>query len=140
MKEEEEAETKPQEGKEEPLPCTLYTFGFGADHDASLLKKIADHGQGMYYYIDSTQAIAESYADCLGTCSSLSPPPPCPPWLSLLADLSSHLGGLLSVVGQNIKVIFEARGRDVKINRVMSKFECREIMPGQMYEVSLHRS
>lgn len=37
--------------------------------------KIADHGQGMHFYIDSTtMAIAESSADCLGTCSSSSMP------------------------------------------------------------------
>ncbi|ELR19543.1 von Willebrand factor type A domain containing protein [Acanthamoeba castellanii str. Neff] len=30
-----------------PLPCTINTFGFGTDHDATLLKKIADHGQGI---------------------------------------------------------------------------------------------
>lgn len=53
-------------GTRTPLPCTINTFGYGTDHDAALLKKIADHGQGMYYYIDSTKAISESFADCLG--------------------------------------------------------------------------
>jgi hypothetical protein len=94
-----------------PLPCTINTFGFGADHDATLLKKIADHGQGMYYYINSTPSIAEAYADCLG--------------------------GLLSVVGQDIKVTFEVAGEQVTINRILTRFRTTEIEPGRVYELAL---
>lgn len=96
-----------------PLPCTINTFGFGTDHDATLLKKIADHGQGMYYYINSTPSIAEAYADCLG--------------------------GLLSVVGQDIRVTFEAigGGEQVRINRILTRFKTTEVEPGRVYEVAL---
>jgi hypothetical protein len=109
----EEEEKKKKVCEDLPLPCTINTFGFGADHDATLLKKIADHGQGIYYYIDSTKAIAEAFADCLG--------------------------GLLSVVAQDIRVSFEAPagGQAVRINRVLTKFRSTELEAGRAYELAL---
>jgi len=61
---------------------TVYSFGFGADHKAPLLRTLSDAGQGMYYYIKGAEDIPESFADCLG--------------------------GLLSVVGQNIQCVLRA--------------------------------
>jgi Mg-chelatase subunit ChlD len=63
---------------------TVYTFGFGSDHDSSLLEAISSQGGGVYYFIDTTEKIPESFADCLG--------------------------GLLSVVGQNLVLKMEAVG------------------------------
>lgn len=62
---------------------TIYTFGFGSDHDGDLLTSISNAGNGVYYFIDSTEKIAECFADCLG--------------------------GLLSVVGQNMTLTIEAQ-------------------------------
>jgi len=62
----------------EPLPCTIYTFGFGSDHDPALLKAVSDKGNGVYSFITDKDIIATAFADCLG--------------------------GLLSVVAQNIVV------------------------------------
>ena len=50
------------EGKQLPLPCTVYTFGFGSDHDPNLLKGIADKGSGIYYFIEKTSNISEAFA------------------------------------------------------------------------------
>ncbi len=36
---------------------TIYTFGFGSDHDASLLEAISTQGGGVYYYIDSNEKV-----------------------------------------------------------------------------------
>lgn len=44
----------------------VFTFGFGADHNAQLLFSLADAGTGCYYYVDRPQAIGPSFADCLG--------------------------------------------------------------------------
>lgn len=33
------------------------TFGYGSDHDASLLKAISDEGDGVYYYIESNEKV-----------------------------------------------------------------------------------
>ncbi|KAI6650539.1 hypothetical protein LOD99_7590 [Oopsacas minuta] len=60
---------------------TVYTFGFGNDHNASLLEEISNQGNGAYYYIDSQEKVPESFASCLG--------------------------GLLSTVGQNITMTVE---------------------------------
>ncbi|XP_066930326.1 uncharacterized protein [Clytia hemisphaerica] len=46
--------------------ATVYTFGFGDDHDPNMLTKISDAGNGMYYYIENEDKIAESFAHCLG--------------------------------------------------------------------------
>ena len=64
---------------------TIYTFGFGSDHDGDLLTAISNTANGVYYFIDSTEKIAECFADCLG--------------------------GLLSVVGQNMTLTIEAQPR-----------------------------
>jgi len=61
--------------------CTVFTFGFGADHDQNMLKAIAENGKGLYYYLKSPDDIPISFADCIG--------------------------GLMSVVAQNITVKVE---------------------------------
>jgi len=65
-------------------PCTIYTFGFGSNHNATLLKGIADMGSGTYYYIENADTIKETFADCLG--------------------------GLVSVVAQDISLQVEGLG------------------------------
>merc|ERR1719456_933796 len=44
----------------------VFTFGFGAEHNAQMLFSLADAGTGCYYYVDQPQAIGPSFADCLG--------------------------------------------------------------------------
>jgi Mg-chelatase subunit ChlD len=46
--------------------CTVNTFGFGSDHDAAMLKEIAQAAEGMYYYIENEDSIASAFADCIG--------------------------------------------------------------------------
>ena len=48
------------------VAASVYTFGFGADHNAELLQALSDAGNGVYFYIDSSEKIPESFADCLG--------------------------------------------------------------------------
>jgi len=67
--------------KHEPLTCSTYTFGFGSDHDPTLLKAISDKGNGIYSFITDKDTIASAFADCLG--------------------------GLLSVVAQNIVITIQ---------------------------------
>lgn len=59
-------------------PISVTTFGFGQDHDAHMLHAIAETGRGMYYYVETPEQIPTLFADCLG--------------------------GLLSVVAQDIKL------------------------------------
>ena len=44
----------------------VFTFGFGVEHDADLLHAVADAGNGLFYYIDNSDSIPESFCDCLG--------------------------------------------------------------------------
>lgn len=60
------------------FPYTVHTFGFGGDHDALLLKQISDNARGMYFYVKNAEQIADAFGDCIG--------------------------GLLSVVGQNVSL------------------------------------
>eukprot|EP01116_Phalansterium_solitarium_P016082 TRINITY_DN3649_c0_g2_i2.p1 TRINITY_DN3649_c0_g2~~TRINITY_DN3649_c0_g2_i2.p1 ORF type:complete len:543 (-),score=163.46 TRINITY_DN3649_c0_g2_i2:386-1951(-) len=59
-------------------PCSIYTMGYGQSHNENLLKSLAAAANGLYYFLQDEEKIAESFADCLG--------------------------GLVSVVAQNIKL------------------------------------
>lgn len=47
-------------------PMTIFTFGFGADHTESLLRTVAEQTNGLYYYVQKSEDIPVSFADCLG--------------------------------------------------------------------------
>lgn len=56
----------------------IYTFGYGSDHSVNLLQRIGECGHGGYYFIEKNSEVAQTFSDCLG--------------------------GLLSVVAQNINI------------------------------------
>jgi len=62
--------------------CSIFTFGYGAEPDPVYLKEISEEANGVYYHIDTPKAIPLAFSDCLG--------------------------GLLSVVGQNLVLQIEA--------------------------------
>lgn len=78
---------------------TLFTFGFGSDHDEKMLKSLSENGKGLYYFIENEDAIPKAFGDCLG--------------------------GLISVVAQNIKLRFEPLAGTV-IQRVITKYPKQE--------------
>jgi len=75
---------------------SVHTFGFGNDHDANMLKAIADGGSGVYFYLKDKDDIPDAFSDCLG--------------------------GLLSVVGQNISLTLEGIN-GYQLTKVMTKFK-----------------
>lgn len=79
---------------------SVFTFGFGEDHDAEMLRTIADVGEGLYYYIENKEAIPQTFADCLG--------------------------GLLSVVAQNMVLVVEP-SNGVSILKVHSKVPTKNL-------------
>jgi hypothetical protein len=89
---------------------TIHTFGFGSDHSVDLLKAIADKANGVYFFVENPDKIPDAFADCLG--------------------------GLLSVVAQNINFTFEAEG-NVTITKVLTKFKTVEEMPQKRFTVTL---
>ena len=44
----------------------VFTFGYGPEHDTVLLPSLANAGNGLFYYIDNSDTIPESFCDCLG--------------------------------------------------------------------------
>jgi len=61
--------------------ANIFTFGYGKDHSTDMLRALSDAGQGLYYFLEATDDIPTAFADCLG--------------------------GLLSVVAQNITLELE---------------------------------
>jgi hypothetical protein len=57
---------------------TLNTFGYGADHDPKLMSSIAQLKEGNFYFVEKLDTVDECFIDCLG--------------------------GLISVVGQDVQV------------------------------------
>ena len=51
-----------------PDGVVCHTFGYGQDHDASLLSQLAEQGHGgTFTYIDETNAIGPAFATALGS-------------------------------------------------------------------------
>jgi len=70
---------------------SLFTFGYGSGHHADLLRQLSDLGRGMYYFVQHVDGVSLAFADCLG--------------------------GLLSVVAQNIVLTLETTaGSGVTLN------------------------
>ena len=45
---------------------SVFTVGYGGEHDADLLQGVSEAGNGLFYYIDNADSIPESFCDCLG--------------------------------------------------------------------------
>jgi hypothetical protein len=80
-------------------PCTVFTFGYGTDHDDKMLKSLSETGKGLYYFLENEDSIPQAFADCLG--------------------------GLISVVGQNLKLRIEPMS-GTNIAKVSTKFKTEE--------------
>jgi len=71
-----------QGGLEHAPPCSVFTFGFGEGHSADMLRTLSEAGGGSYYYIEGTENVPTAFSECLG--------------------------GLLSVVAQNLELTVSA--------------------------------
>jgi Mg-chelatase subunit ChlD len=76
-------------------PISLFTFGFGADHNEDMLRALAtgSGANGLYYFVNGVEDIPNAFADCLG--------------------------GLTSVVAQNATLSFAPVGPGVAVSRVL---------------------
>lgn len=70
------------EGAVSGTTTSIFTFGFGSDHNESMLRAIASTASGLYYFVSSVDVIATAFADALG--------------------------GIMSVVAQNAVLTLEA--------------------------------
>ncbi|XP_074306533.1 E3 ubiquitin-protein ligase WAV3-like [Silene latifolia] len=77
-----------------PTPIPVYTFGFGSDHDAKALHAISDVSGGTFSYIEAVEVIQDGFAQCLG--------------------------GLLSVVAQEVEIQVHSGCPQVRIKSIPS--------------------
>ena len=52
------------------LSFTLHTFGYGDDHDAKTMNKLANLRDGSFFYVQEYSKIAEYFVSVLGACIS----------------------------------------------------------------------
>jgi len=79
-----------------PPGSSIHCFGFGSDHDAKVLSSIAETARGTFTYIEAISTVGEAFAGCLG--------------------------GLLSVVAQNIEIDIQIKAESHKIIKIHSTF------------------
>ncbi|XP_073063125.1 E3 ubiquitin-protein ligase WAV3-like isoform X2 [Primulina eburnea] len=72
----------------------VHTFGFGADHDAVLMHLISETSGGTFSFIEAESVIQDAFAQCIG--------------------------GLLSVIVQDLKVEVECIDPLIRFNRLQS--------------------
>jgi uncharacterized protein YegL len=53
------------------LSFTLNTFGYGDDHDAKIMNKLANLRDGSFFYVDDYSKISEYFVTVLGGCVSV---------------------------------------------------------------------
>ena len=68
---------------------TIHCFGFGLHYDAACLEAVAEAGQGQSYYIEDSESTPAAFA--------------------------SALGGLMSMVAQNVEVVFTPKVSNLAI-------------------------
>jgi len=71
---------------------SVFTFGFGKDHNEDMLRSIAEAAKGTYYFVKGKDDIPQAFGDCFG--------------------------GLVSVVAQNIKLKVEPGMPDVIVSKI----------------------
>lgn len=76
--------------------CGLYAFGFGADHDADLLREISEQARTPYTFVEDTTTINQAFAGVVG--------------------------GLSSVVAQRVEIMLDCRAQLKEVN---TPFEVR---------------
>ena len=53
------------------LSFTLHTFGYGDDHDAKIMNKLANLRDGSFFYVKEYSKVAEYFVSVLGGCISV---------------------------------------------------------------------
>eukprot|EP00800_Vazella_pourtalesii_P016033 TRINITY_DN449_c0_g1_i1.p1 TRINITY_DN449_c0_g1~~TRINITY_DN449_c0_g1_i1.p1 ORF type:complete len:314 (-),score=75.67 TRINITY_DN449_c0_g1_i1:118-1059(-) len=88
----------------------IFTFGYGTEHDANILRTIAEAGNGLFYFIDNQESIPESFCDCLG--------------------------GLLSVAAQNLVLTLTAECM-VVFQQPSTPFHVTVVNPGKELQIKV---
>ena len=97
------------EGVLEP-DVSVFTFGYGSDHNSKMLQTISEVGAGVYYFVQSVDGVSLAFADCLG--------------------------GLLSVVAQNIKIECLAKN-GCEIRSIKTRKTTNVVVPKTHFEIEM---
>lgn len=89
---------------------SLFTFGYGNEHNVEMLRQISEVGRGVYYFVKDVDDVTVAFANCLG--------------------------GLLSVTAQNIKIDFRSTN-GCEIISVKTKKDVKTIIPQKHFEVDI---
>ncbi|KAK4254727.1 hypothetical protein QN277_010066 [Acacia crassicarpa] len=84
----------PPLGPQFPASIPVHTFGFGRDHDSTALHAISDASGGTFSFIESVGMVQDAFARCIG--------------------------GLLSVVAQEVQLTFNTLSPGLQITSVRS--------------------
>jgi Mg-chelatase subunit ChlD len=90
--------------------CSIFTFGYGSEPDPQYLRDIADEANGMYYHINAPEAIPLAFSDCLG--------------------------GLLSVVAQNLELTIEAP-KGLQLTEVTTNYKKNWVINNTAVKISI---
>lgn len=82
---------------------TVNTFGFGQNHNEGLLRSISEAGNGMYFYIENRDVMADAFIDCVG--------------------------GLLSIVAQDMHLVAQFP-EGIQVTEVLTPFPTTKTIDG----------
>jgi len=91
-----------------PEGCSVHTFGYGKDHDAKVLGKLAEFTNGTFTYIEDNSTISPAFGNCLG--------------------------GLLTVVALGIHIEIHL-SENISVDRLLSHYKAIE--QPRLYTISL---
>lgn len=57
--------------KTQTTGASVHTFGFGQDHDAAVLERIAEGTQGSFSFIEELETVGHAFGGCLGNLTSV---------------------------------------------------------------------
>jgi len=89
---------------------SVFSFGFGNDTDANMLTNISQAGNGLYYFLQTVDDIPKAFGNVIG--------------------------GLVSVVGQNIKVKIEPKS-NIRLKKVFTTYRKQDLPGGTGCEVNI---
>ncbi|KAL8199595.1 hypothetical protein R6Q57_013163 [Mikania cordata] len=85
------------------IQIPVHAFGFGSDHDASLMHAVSEVSRGTFSFIETESVVQDAFAQCIG--------------------------GLLSVVVKGLQVIVESASPKVQVQSLKAGSYKNQLMP-----------
>lgn len=90
---------------------SIHSFGFSAGHNPELMTRVAEAGNGVFYYVPSGDKIGDVFADCLG--------------------------GLLSIIAINVILEVEVQTTGATIGDVRTPFAITTVEAGRRLRIDV---